>query len=204
MEAKLASFFASKHFAVAGASSDPAKFGHTSTQTAPFFSFRLPSPPPPSRLPPSREPPTSQLTNPTVFKWYLAHSLPVTPLNPSAPSITVPSSSSSAARTPAPTYPTLPSPRDLPSPTGTSLSVVTPPKVTRGVLRAAREAGVRAVWLQPGSFDAEVLGEAVEGEGAEGGFEVVIAGDMGDGPRGEEGWCVLVDGERGLRGAGKL
>jgi predicted CoA-binding protein len=64
--------------------------------------------------------------------------------------------------------------------------------VTRGVLREAKEAGVRAVWLQPGSFDEEGL------SWARGEFETVVAG---------EGWCVLVDGEAGLEGArekGKL
>ncbi len=56
------------------------------------------------------------------------------------------------------------------------------------------EAGVRAVWLQPGSFDDEGL------EFARREFE---AGIGGDGGRGGEGWCVLVDGDSGLRAAGR-
>ena len=47
-----------------------------------------------------------------------------------------------------------------------------------------------AVWLQPGSFDAEVL------EYARREFRAAIAGD---GKGGSEHWCVLVDGEEGLR-----
>lgn len=62
------------------------------------------------------------------------------------------------------------------------------------VLREAKAAGVPAVWLQPGSFDAEglrfALSEFSGGVGGEGGGE-------------GEGWCVLVDGEKGLRAAGR-
>lgn len=50
------------------------------------------------------------------------------------------------------------------------------------------------MWLQPGSFDDEVL------EYARKEFKAAIAGDGGDGG---EGWCVLVDGEEGLRKAGR-
>ena len=53
--------------------------------------------------------------------------------------------------------------------------------------------GVPAVWLQPGTYDSEVLTYA------HGNFESVIAGDGG---RGSQGWCVLVDGEEGMEGAG--
>ncbi|KAK3209560.1 hypothetical protein GRF29_69g2138297 [Pseudopithomyces chartarum] len=116
MEAALKTFFSSPRFAVAGASSDPTKYGHK------------------------------------VFAWYLHHSLPVTPLNPRAPTITVLSRS----------HNTIASPADLPEPTSYSLSVITPPAVTKQVLREAKEAGVPAVWLQPGSFDAEVLEQTDE------------------------------------------
>ena len=47
------------------------------------------------------------------------------------------------------------------------------------------------MWLQPGTFDDEVvrfLGEA--------GFEAAV---LGEGGEGDEGWCVLVDGEKALR-----
>ncbi|KAF2836107.1 NAD(P)-binding protein [Patellaria atrata CBS 101060] len=153
METTLTSFFKTPVFAVAGASSDPTKFGHK------------------------------------VLLWYLQHSLPVHALNPNAPRISFAPSTTLAP------VPTLPGPAALPSPAETALSVITPPAVTMRVLREAKRAGVRAVWLQPGSFDAEVE------EFARGAFEIVLAGL--EGSEGHEGWCVLVDGERGVRGAGR-
>ncbi|KAL8792719.1 MAG: hypothetical protein Q9195_004694 [Heterodermia aff. obscurata] len=80
-----------------------------------------------------------------LLAWYHSRSLPVQPITPSTPTITIASTE----------YTTIASPRELPHPTQTSLSIVTPPKVTIGVLREAKEAGVPAVWLQPGSFDEE-------------------------------------------------
>ena len=62
------------------------------------------------------------------------------------------------------------------------------------MLEEAKRVGVKAVWLQPGTFDDEVL------EFANKEFEAAIGGDGG---AGSEGWCVLVDGERGLRIAGR-
>lgn len=61
------------------------------------------------------------------------------------------------------------------------------------LLQEAHSAGIPAVWLQPGTFDAAVL------QFAEKHFEAVTAGEGG---RGGEGWCVLVDGEEGLDAAG--
>ncbi|OJJ42735.1 hypothetical protein ASPZODRAFT_29054 [Penicilliopsis zonata CBS 506.65] len=120
-----------------------------------------------------------------IFAWYHQHSLPVTPLNPRAAQIALPSTS----------YETVPSPQALPSPSQTSLSVVTPPPVTLQLLQEAHAVGIPAVWLQPGTFDEAVLAYAH----AQGRFEAVIAGEGGCG---DEGWCVLVDGEQGLRAAG--
>ncbi|KAK4691750.1 hypothetical protein P7C71_g5316, partial [Lecanoromycetidae sp. Uapishka_2] len=111
MEAAAKSFFTSKHFAVAGASQSPHKFGYK------------------------------------ILHWYHAHSLPTTPITPSCPSITIQSM----------TYPTVPSSLSLLNPTETSLSIVTQPAITKQVLQEAKEAGVPAVWLQPGSFDREGL-----------------------------------------------
>lgn len=79
----------------------------------------------------------------------------------------------------------------------TSVSVITRPGVTLEVLKEARKLGIPAVWLQPGSFDDEVIRYA-RGDGA---FKAVLAGDGG---RGSEGWCVLMDGRDGLKAAGKL
>lgn len=65
---------------------------------------------------------------------------------------------------------------------------------------------VPAVFLQPGTFDDEVIKFARDGEGEDAGagaFKAVVAG-FGGGTVGSEGWCVLVDGERGLKKAGKL
>ena len=66
--------------------------------------------------------------------------------------------------------------------------------MTKQLLKEARDAGIPAVWLQPGSFDDQVL------EYAKREFQAVIAGDGG---RGGEGWCILVDGEEGMRIAGR-
>lgn len=125
----------------------------------------------------------------TVFVWYLTHSLPVTPINPRASSISIHNK----------TYSTLTSPSLLPSPTTTSLSIITPPKATLQVLKEAREAGIPAVWLQPGTFDDAVMEEAREFE-KDGG---VVIGGLEGGTGGDEGWCVLVDGEVGLGEAGR-
>jgi hypothetical protein len=67
------------------------------------------------------------------------------------------------------------------------------------VLKEAKEAGISAVWLQPGSFNDEVIKFARDG------FKTAIGGTEGDGidSNGEEGWCVLVDGEDGLNLAGR-
>ncbi|KAF2002290.1 NAD(P)-binding protein [Amniculicola lignicola CBS 123094] len=119
-----------------------------------------------------------------VFLWYLRHSLPVTPLNPRSPSI----QASPLPTRPTPhTFPTTTSPSKLESPAGTSISIITPPAVTKALLREAKEAGVPAVWLQPGSYDEEGL------EYARREFKAAIA----------DGWCVLVDGEEGLRVTGR-
>lgn len=77
------------------------------------------------------------------------------------------------------------------------MSIITPPFATRKILQEAKELGIPAVWMQPGTFDKEVM-EFARNEGA---FKAVVGGDGG---RGHEGWCVLVDGERALEAAGKL
>ncbi|KAJ6172081.1 hypothetical protein N7470_001148 [Penicillium chermesinum] len=100
------------------------------------------------------------ISHSSVLAWYHQHSLPVTPLNPRAAQINLPSRA----------YDTVPSPSSLPSPTQTSLSVVTLPRVTIELLKEAHSVGIPAVWLQPGSFDDTVL------EFARGHFEAVVAG----------------------------
>jgi len=121
-----------------------------------------------------------------VFAWYHVHSLPVVPINPTRPSISVPSKS----------YNTVPLVSSLPHASDTALSFLTPPAVTRKVLQEAQAAGVKAVWLQPGSFEPRDLEFAKKNfESAVGGYE--------DGTVGGEGWCVLVDGENSLSDAGR-
>ncbi|KAA6414747.1 MAG: NAD(P)-binding domain [Lasallia pustulata] len=120
-----------------------------------------------------------------VLEWYHERSLPVTPVNPRTPHITVGTH----------TYKSVPLASALSSPATTSLSIITPPPVTLQVLREAKEAGVAAVWMQPGSFDAEGLAFAKKN------FEGAAVG--GKGGRGGEGWCVLVDGDRGLKQANR-
>lgn len=126
--------------------------------------------------------------------WYLSHNLPATPINPSTPSIAlprplenVPTSTIASISALAPSVAQQ-----------TALSIVTPPAATRKVLEEAKQVGVRAVWLQPGSFDADGLAYARREwpDAAIGGLDVA-------GSRGGEGWCVLVDGEWGLRLAGR-
>jgi predicted CoA-binding protein len=121
-----------------------------------------------------------------ILAWYHEHSLPVTPINPGRPSIALPSK----------TYHTVASVSALQNPSQTAVSFLTPPAVTRKVLAEAKSAGVKAVWLQPGSFDDEDLKFAMDNfESAIGGYE--------EGTVGGEGWCVLVDGENMMRSAGR-
>jgi predicted CoA-binding protein len=120
-----------------------------------------------------------------VFAWYLTHGLPVTPINPRAAEVSVKSKE----------YATVTGPSKLGTPAETSLSIITPPAATLKVLKEAKEAGVPAVWLQPGTFDDEVLAYARKE------FKAAIAGTEGDAlqSNGHDGWCVLVDGEDGLK-----
>jgi len=76
--------------------------------------------------------------------------------------------------------------------------------VTLKLLQEAKQVGIKAVWLQPGTFNDEVLDYVrKEWPGAHlAGFED---------PKGtvaHDGWCVLVEGEKGLnltgRSGGKL
>ncbi|KAG8853811.1 hypothetical protein FRB96_007951 [Tulasnella sp. 330] len=73
---------------------------------------------------------------------------------------------------------------DLPSPTTTSISIITPPKVTLGILKEAKALSIPAVWLQPGAEDAGVV-EYVREHLSD---NVVIGGP-----------CILVNGDGLLR-----
>jgi len=52
---------------------------------------------------------------------------------------------------------TLKSVSEFPSPTTTSVSIITPPKVTLGLLQQAKDLSVPALWLQPGAEDDAVI-----------------------------------------------
>ncbi|KAI5475830.1 hypothetical protein MNV49_000794 [Pseudohyphozyma bogoriensis] len=139
-------FFTAKHYAVVGASTDPAKFGNR------------------------------------VLRWYQSH-LPeqVTPINPKEKTIEG--------------LDVLSSIKLLPDPTTTSISVITPPAVTLGVVKEALDLGINAIWLQPGSEDTAVKRFVAVQEGAQ---QKVILG----------GPCILVLGagllDEEKRRAGKL
>ncbi|KAK4640708.1 hypothetical protein QC761_600320 [Podospora bellae-mahoneyi] len=120
-----------------------------------------------------------------VFKWYLNHNLPVTPINPSGKPIPVDGED----------RPVVTSLKEIEKPEETSVSFITPPAITLSSLKEAKELGFPSVFLQPGTFNNEVLAFAKNN------FRAVVAGDGG---WGGEGWCVLVDGERGLKAVGKL
>lgn len=122
-----------------------------------------------------------------IFAWYLAHDLSAIPLNPSCPTITVQRKE----------YETVASPRELARPAETSLSIITPPSVTAKLLKEAKEAGVKAVWLQPGSFGEVELEYALKE------FPGAAVGGFAKGTRGGEGWCVLVDGDSAMRAAAR-
>lgn len=122
-----------------------------------------------------------------IFAWYLQKSLPAIPLNPTIPTVTVRSNE----------YPTVSFPSSLANPKTTSLSVITPPPVTKKLLREAKEAGVLAVWLQPGSFTDAELEYAFEN------WPGAAIGGFAEGTVGGEGWCVLVDGDAAIAASGR-
>ncbi|KAK2070538.1 hypothetical protein P8C59_005023 [Phyllachora maydis] len=142
-------FFRSPQFAVVGASTNPAKFGHK------------------------------------VFAWYLAHNLQATPINPASSTIDVDGKQ----------YATVKSLSALKKPQETSVSVITPPPVTRQALQEAKSLGVPCVWLQPGTFDDAVLKFARENFGAVlAGHEGSVAHDGCDGNRDPAAGLVQTDG----------
>ncbi|KAH6914417.1 CoA binding domain-containing protein [Coprinopsis sp. MPI-PUGE-AT-0042] len=101
-----------------------------------------------------------------ILKWYKTRDLDVTPLHPKEAELE--------------SIPTLKSISELKAPKETSISVVTPPKVTLAVLQEAKEHGVPAIWIQPGAHDDAVV-EYVKGNLSD---RVIY-----DGP------CVLVEGD---------
>ncbi|KAK7005992.1 NAD-P-binding protein [Favolaschia claudopus] len=76
---------------------------------------------------------------------------------------------------------TIPTVAELRSPKETSISIITPPKVTLSILQAAIPLGVPAVWIQPGAADESVV-NWVDENGL--GGRVIYGGP-----------CILVEGD---------
>ncbi|KAI0084914.1 NAD-P-binding protein [Irpex rosettiformis] len=106
-----------------------------------------------------------------VLKWYQARNKDVTPLHPKEDELEG--------------LKTLRTLADLPSPTETSVSVITPSKITLGILEQAKALNVPALWLQPGAEDENVV-KYIKENGLE---NKVIYG----------GPCILVEGDSVIR-----
>ncbi|KAI0665976.1 NAD-P-binding protein [Trametes maxima] len=102
-----------------------------------------------------------------VLKWYQARSKDVTPIHPKEAELEG--------------LKTVHAVGELSAPAETSISIITPPKVTLGVLEQAKALGVPALWLQPGAEDEAVIAYVKE-NGLE---DKVIYG----------GPCILVEGD---------
>ncbi|KAF8684237.1 CoA binding domain [Rhizoctonia solani] len=105
-----------------------------------------------------------------ILKWYQNRDLTVTPVHPKEDELEGVKTVKNLA--------------GLKSPTATSVSIVTPPKVTLAVLKEGKELGVPAFWIQPGAEDDAVRAFVTK----EGLTEKVVIG----------GPCVLVNGD-GIR-----
>ncbi|KDQ55693.1 hypothetical protein JAAARDRAFT_37108 [Jaapia argillacea MUCL 33604] len=77
-----------------------------------------------------------------VLRWYLARNKPVTPVHPKEDEL----EGIATVRTLA----------DLPSPSETAISIITPPKITLGILEQAKALSIPTLWLQPGAEDETV------------------------------------------------
>ncbi|KAF6763138.1 CoA-binding protein [Ephemerocybe angulata] len=102
-----------------------------------------------------------------VLKWYKSRDYQVTPVHPKESELEEISALKAIS--------------DLPSPKETSISVITPPKVTLSLLQLAKELSVPALWLQPGAEDAAVV-EYIKESGL--GDRVIYGGP-----------CILVEGD---------
>ncbi|KAJ6629449.1 NAD-P-binding protein [Mycena sp. CBHHK59/15] len=102
-----------------------------------------------------------------ILNWYKTRNMAVQPIHPKETHLEE--------------LPTIASVTELPSPTKTSISIITPPKVTLSILQAAKPLGVPAVWIQPGAEDESVI-EWVKENGMEG--RVIYGGP-----------CLLVEGD---------
>jgi len=102
-----------------------------------------------------------------VLKWYISRDRRVTPIHLKEDELEGLS--------------TLQTLSDLPSPQMTSVSIITPPKVTLDLLKQAQALNVPALWLQPGAED-DAVKQYIRDAGLE--SKVVLGGP-----------CVLVSGD---------
>lgn len=102
-----------------------------------------------------------------VLRWYLARDKEVTPVHPKEDEL----AGVTAIRTLA----------GLPDPTHTSVSIITNPKITLGLLEQAKTLDIPVVWLQPGAENEEVISyikeNGLEGKAIYGGPCVLVEGD---------------------------
>ncbi|KZT71731.1 NAD(P)-binding protein [Daedalea quercina L-15889] len=102
-----------------------------------------------------------------VLRWYLARDKVVTPVHPKEDELAG--------------VPAVPVLADLLDPTSTSVSIITNPKITLGILEQAKDLGIPAVWLQPGAENEEVISyikdNGLEGKAIYGGPCVLVEGD---------------------------
>ncbi|EGO00388.1 hypothetical protein SERLA73DRAFT_136245 [Serpula lacrymans var. lacrymans S7.3] len=74
-----------------------------------------------------------------VLQWYIQRNRDVTPVHPTSNELEG--------------IKTIRSLADLPSPTETSISIITPAKITIELLKQAKELSVPSLWIQPGAAD---------------------------------------------------
>lgn len=103
-----------------------------------------------------------------VLRWYKNRDFKVQPIHPREHTLEG--------------FQTLKSIDLLPSPTRTSISIITPPPVTLNILKQAKSLGVPYLWLQPGAEDSDVVAYVEET-----GMNVIYGGP-----------CILRDGD-GIR-----
>ncbi|ETW81105.1 hypothetical protein HETIRDRAFT_440624 [Heterobasidion irregulare TC 32-1] len=106
-----------------------------------------------------------------VLKWYQARDKLVTPVHPKESEL----EGITAVRTLG----------DLATPSETSVSIITNPKVTLGLLEQAKALSVPALWLQPGAEDEAVI-SYIKDNGLS---DKVIYG----------GPCILVEGDNVIK-----
>ncbi|TCD64840.1 hypothetical protein EIP91_003588 [Steccherinum ochraceum] len=102
-----------------------------------------------------------------VLKWYQARDKDVKPVHPKEDELEGLATIRALA--------------DLPEPTKTSVSIITPGKITLGLLEQAKALSIPALWLQPGAEDSSVI-QYITDNGLE---NKVIYG----------GPCILVEGD---------